>query len=52
MGMSFSFLQQQVFLSCIIKNFKFTCLSKNEIEINSDKGILFPNICDIKFMEL
>jgi hypothetical protein len=51
MGMSFSILEQQVFLSYIIKNFKFSTL-KNDIEINSNKGILSPNVCDIKFVEL
>jgi hypothetical protein len=52
MGVSYSFLQQQVFLSLIIKNFKFYCLSKNDIEINTNKGMLSPNICDIKFIEI
>jgi cytochrome P450 len=53
MGMTFSVLEQQVFLSLIVQNFKFSLVNKDEkIQIDGSKGILSPKPNDIKFTKI
>ncbi len=54
MGNTFSILEQQVFYSLILQNYKLKLKDEKDqkIEILSTKGVLSPKPCDIEFIKI